>query len=72
MCCPLARSLLRILDRDWRLEVWRLKNIGDSHRTWRSRQRKTKLIMKLRSTGVVLQDYIQRREYIGFIMEQWS
>ena len=58
MCCPLARLLLWILDGGWRLDVQTLRKVGVVTRTWRLEWRKTKLIMKLRSTGVVLQDYI--------------
>ena len=31
MCCPLARSLLWILDGGQRSEVWRLRNVEGSH-----------------------------------------
>ena len=59
MCCPLARLLLQILVRGQRLDVWRLRNVGVVTRIQRSEWRKTKLITKLKSTGVVLRDYIQ-------------
>ena len=58
MCCSLARSLPQILDKGWRLDVWRLRNVGVVTRIQRLEWRKTKLIAKLKSMGVVLQDYI--------------
>ena len=33
MCCPLARSLLQILDGGRRLDVWRLRNVRVVTRT---------------------------------------